>query len=138
MSIYVETKIVEGLIAHFDGVTLPPDISVAYPNTDFIQDGSPFIRLSIEKNDPQTWHLGGGREPIRRGLFMAVVCWPVGQGIIDPSEVAGAIRDRFAYNTVINYDGIRILITEEPRVAGDIQEDVYVEIPVIIAWVVMP
>ena len=136
MAVSVETKVVEGLISHFEGLGLT--LPIAYPNVDFIQDGTAFVRLSIEKNDSTTWHMGGGRQPIRMGLFMAMVCWPVGQGIIAASELAGQIRDRFAYNTVINYDDITIRITEEPRVAGDMQEDAYAEIPVIVPWMVTP
>jgi hypothetical protein len=134
----IEAKIIDGLLAHFGGAVLPSGTDVAWPNVNFEPDGSPFVRLSVAKNNPVTHHIGGGREPGRMGILLAVVCWPVGQGLIPPSEVANDIRDRFKYNTVIRHDGIVIRIVNEPRVAGDDQGDVYTEIPVVIPWIVDP
>ncbi|BAQ18308.1 phage tail terminator-like protein [Methyloceanibacter caenitepidi] len=134
----IEAKIINGLLTHFGAISLPAGVTVAYPNINFDPDGSPYVRLTIAKNQPVNHHIGGGKEPERVGIFMAVVCWPVGAGIVAPSELAGTIRDHFKFNTQINYDGIRIWITEEPRVAGDDQGPVYCEIPVVIPWRCLP
>lgn len=135
----IEAKVVSGLMAHFTGISLPSGATVAWPNTNFTPPpDKPYVRISIAKNQPINRHIGGGKEPERIGLFMAVVCWPVGQGIVAPSELAATIRDRFAFNTKIDFDGIRIWIDDEPRVAGDEQGSVCCEIPVIVPFHVYP
>lgn len=142
---HVEAKIVSGLMAHFSGLSLPAGVGVAYPNVNFTPSGSPYVRLSLAKNTPTNPHISGALT-IYRGIFMAVVCWPINQGIVAASELAGAIRDHFAFNDalnnrrVISHDGIEISIGLEdaPRVAGDDQGTVYTEIPVIIPWTVYP
>jgi len=144
MAISIEAKIVAGLLARFGEIALPQGVTVAYPNIDFTpaSDGSnnplPYVRLSVRKNRPSTIHIGGGREPVRMGLILAVVCWPVGKGIIAASELAGTIRDHFAFATRFDYDGITFWIVEEPVVNDDMQGPVYTEIPVVIPWQVYP
>jgi hypothetical protein len=138
MAATIEGKIVEGLLTWFQGVTLPTGTKVAYPNVDFVPDGNAYVRLSVRKNTPQNTHLGGGMEPIRMGFLLAAVCWPVGQGIIAASDLANAIRDRFAFGTIITHDDISIFVTAEPAVNDDDQGAVYTEIPVVIPWSVYP
>lgn len=150
-AVSVEAKIINGLIEHFNGITLPAGVTVAYRNANFVKPTKivtisgkaatvpvPYVELIIGKNPPINSHLGGGKEPIRRGLFLANVYWPVGQGIVQASELAGTIRNHFAFNTQINHDGIRIWITEEPTVQGDEQGPVYSVIPVVTPWRVFP
>lgn len=135
----VEAKIINGLIEAFEDITLPIGVSINYPNTGLVPtSGRPYVRLSVEKNTPRTTNIGGGMEPERMGNFMAVVCWPISEGAIKPAEVAGLIRNRFAFNTKIDHDGIRIWIVEEPAVVGDIQGSIYNETPVVIPYHVYP
>lgn len=140
MSTSIEAKIIDGLLERFGTVTLPVGVSVAYPNVAFTPDGtSPYVRLTIAKNTPVTASLSGGREPIRMGLFMVTVYWPVGAGIIAPSELAGTIRDAFAFGAKwVSNDGVEFRIVEEPTVKGDLVDGVYTEIPVVIPWHVYP
>lgn len=155
MAIHIESKIVAGLLNHFNGVTLPSGATVAYPNVDFtaptVTVGGkvvpvPYVRLVVRKNVPAQPFIRGKREPIRMGLFMATVCWPSGHGISQASELAGKIRDHYAFNDshsdrrVIDYDGIRIFIgvDQEVQVNDDLQGSVYTEIPVIVPWKVIP
>lgn len=135
----IEAKINEAFLSTFAAITLPAGTQIAYPNIPFTPDGTnPYIRLSVVKNTPQVSHLGGGKEPIRMGMFLAVVCWPVGGGIIQPAEVAATIRAAFAYNTKISHSGIVVRITDEPAVRGDAVVGTYNETPVVIPWKVMP
>lgn len=139
MAASVEAKIVEGFLEYFRGILLPPGVVVAYPNAKFTKPaGLPYVRLTIAKNTPETMHIGGGKEPRRQGIFLAVVCWPVNQGIINATELAAVIRDRFAYNTQIVYQGVTIWIDEEPSVQTDEQGDTHTEIPVVVPWHVYP
>ena len=146
MAISVEAKIVEGLLNHFNGLTLPAGVTVAWPNVDFTPDGNPYVRLAVRKNVPQQPFIRGNREPIRMGFLLVTVCWPVGAGLIEPSELAAQIRDHYAFDDVhsdrriIEYDGIRIFIgiDQEAQVNDDMQGDVYTEIPVIVPWKVYP
>lgn len=143
MAVSVEAKIIDGLCSHFAGLSLSGIAAVAYPNVTFTPpvDGTepqPYVRLTIAKNTPVNTSISGGQEPIRQGLLLATVCWPVGTGLIAASEVAATIRSAFAFNTSISYQSIQIRITGEPDVKGDIQGDIYTEIPIVIPWSVYP
>jgi len=134
----IEAKIVNALLAEFATVTLPAGVKVAQPNVTFTPDGTnPYVRLSIAKNTPKGF-ISGDREPIRMGFLLAVVCWPVGQGIVKPSELAGTIRDVFKFNTKVNREGIELRVSDEPAVKSDMQAAGYVEIPVVIPWAQYP
>lgn len=138
MATSIEAKIVSALEAEFGALTLPAGVKVAYPGVTFTPDGTnPYIRLSIAKNTPKGF-IRGGREPIRMGLFLAVVCWPIGQGIVKPSELAGTIRDAFKFNTKVNREGIVLRVSGEPDVKSDMVSGVYTEIPVVIPWALYP
>lgn len=139
MATSIEAKIIDALLAEFATVPLPAGAKVANPGVTFTPDGTnPYIRLSIAKNTPVNTSLSGGREPIRMGLFLAVVCWPIGQGIVKPSELAGTIRDAFKFNTKVNRDGIVLRVSGEPAVKSDMVSGVYTEIPVVIPWAQYP
>lgn len=155
MAVHVEAKIVDGLIRHFGSLTLPAGVEVAYPNVAFQPPADtaggkkvpkPYIRLSVERNTPIELRIATGDEPIRRGFLLAVVCWPTGEGEIALSELAGTIRDHFAFNDartdrrVISHEGIDILIgiDSPPSVNGPEQGPVYSETPIVIPWHVFP
>jgi hypothetical protein len=135
----IEAKINEAFLSAFAALSLPAGTQIVYPNVSFIPDGThPYIRLSVVKNTPTTSHIGGGKEPIRMGMFLAVVCWPVGGGIIAPTEVAATIRDAFKFNTRVIHSGVTICVIDEPTVRGDAIVGVYNETPVVIPWTVYP
>lgn len=131
----IEAKIVLALQQRFQTVTLPTGCGIAAPNVTFTPDGThPYVRLVIAKNKPINVALSGGREPVRQGLLLLTVCWPVGVGLLPASELAGTLRDAFAFNTRISFDGGYIKVTDEPTVQGDMQVATYSEIPVVIPW----
>lgn len=131
----IEAKIVLALQTAFQGVTLPTGCGIAAPNVPFTPDGeNPYVRLVIAKNQPVNVAIGGGREPVRQGILLLTVCWPVGVGLLPASELAGDLRDAFAYNTRINFTGGFVKVTGEPMVQGDMQVANYSEIPVVIPW----
>lgn len=135
VAVSIEAKIVLALTTHFQGVTLPTGCGIAAPNVVFTPDGThPYVRISVIKNQPINVSISGSREPIRQGLFAAVVCWPIGPGLLPASELAGTIRDKFKFNTRINFAGGYIKVTKEPMVQGDMIENGYSQIPVIIPW----
>lgn len=142
----VETKILDGLTSHFDGLVLPTGVRVARPNVSFVPDGKPYVRISIHKNTPQGMFITGNREPVRMGFMLATVCWPAGAGLNLATDLAAQIRDHFAFDDahsgrrIINYEGIKIYIglDQEVSVNSDIQGTAYSEIPVVIPWKVIP
>jgi len=139
MSTSIEGKIVDGLITQFGTVTLPSGCGVDYPNMTFTPDSThPYVRLVVAKNQPVSGRLSGGHEPIRMGILLATVCWPIGQGIGAASDLANSIRNAFAFGTKWTYSGIEFRIVDEPMVQGDIVSGAYDEIPVVIPWRVYP
>lgn len=130
----IEAKIVLALQQAFQTVTLPSGCGIAAPNVPFTPTGGPYVRLVIAKNQPINVALSGGREPVRQGILLLTVCWPIGAGLLPASELAGTLRDAFKFNTRINFTGGYIKVTGEPMVQGDMQVATYSEIPVVIPW----
>lgn len=131
----IEAKIVLALETKFQTVSLPTGCGVAAPNVAFTPDGThPYVRVVIAKNKPINVALSGGREPVRQGILLLTVCWPVGSGLLPATEVAGTLREAFKFNTRINFTGGYIKVTDEPTVQGDMQVANYSEIPVVIPW----
>jgi hypothetical protein len=131
----IEAKIVLALQESFQEVTLPVGCGVAGPGVVFTPNGTnPYVRLVIAKNTPINAALGGGREPVRQGILLLTVCWPVGSGLLPASELAGTLRAAFAFNTRIDFAGGYIKVTQEPTVQGDMIDGTYVQIPVVIPW----
>lgn len=131
----IEARIVLALQDAFEAITLPAGCRVAGPGLAFTPDGTnPYVRLTIAKNTPINAALGGGREPVRQGILLLTVCWPVGAGILPATELAATLRAAFKFNTRINFTGGYIKICEEPAVQGDMIDGVYVQIPVVIPW----
>lgn len=135
---HIETKIYEGLIAHFETLSLPAGTEVAYPNVDFTPSGDWFVAVSVSRGKPINHDMGGGEEPERRGFFLVRVCRKANKGTNAATNLAGSIRDHFAFGTIIRHDGIEIWITEEPSVEDGEQGPVYYETPVVIPWRVYP
>jgi hypothetical protein len=121
-------------------------MTVAYPNVDFTPPAAGYVRLSIGNNGAMFVGLRANREPIRQGIFMATVCWPIGSGLVVASELAGTIFDHYAFND--NKSGRRIITVDEISIhmmldnTGGVKEmmqgDVYAEIPALIPWKVIP
>ena len=143
MATAVEAKIVNGLLEHFSTLALPEGVETAYPNLDFKPGKKPYVRISVQHNTPTAPHISGSLT-IHRGVLLAVVAWPVEQGVVEATELSGSIRDHFAVENgerrVIAHDGIEISIgiDEEPGVQGADQGDVFTEIPVVIPFHVYP
>lgn len=134
-AVSIEAKIVLALQQRFQTVTLPVGCGIAAPGVVFEPDGThPYVKLTIGKNQPINVSLSGGREPIRQGILLLLVCWPTGAGLLPATELAATLRDAFKFNTRINFAGGYIKVTTEPTVQGDIIDGVYTQIPVVIPW----
>lgn len=139
MATSIEAKVVDGLISRFNELTLPSGTGVSYPNVTFVPDGThPYVKLTVAKNQPISARLSGGHEPIRMGIFLAVVCWPTNSGLGAASDVAQSIRDKFAFGTKWTYSAVDFRVVDEPMVQGDIVSGPYTEIPVTVPWRVYP
>jgi DNA-binding beta-propeller fold protein YncE len=131
----IEAKIVLALEQAFQTVSLPSGCGVAAPGVVFTPDGThPYVRMTIAKNKPINVSVSGTREPIRQGILLLTVCWPVGAGLLPASELAAVLRDRFKFNTRVDFVGGYIKVTDEPTVQGDSVDGVYVQVPVVIPW----
>ena len=136
---HIEAKIVNALLLHMEALPLPLGVNVSYPGRNFTPNTEkPYLRVQVFKGDPDQPRIRFGNEPIRRGFLQISVDWPEGQGIIEAIELAGCVRDHFARGTKIEQDGVSVQIIEEPRVAGEIQEPAWVQVPVTIPWVHFP
>ncbi|MBI5111862.1 MAG: DUF4128 domain-containing protein [Rhodovulum sp.] len=133
---YPETTIAEAL---FDRLrTMPGVLPIAWPNVPFTPpDDQRYLRAYVLPGQPEGIDLSG-RHIRRGGILQVSVCWPRGAGLTAPREMAGAIADRFALGTILEFGGLRIRISRPPRIAPEIIEDVVVQIPVSITYDVLP
>ena len=77
----------------------------------------------------------GGREPVRQGILLLQVYWPIGAGLLPATEAAAVLRDAFKFNHRIDFVGGFIKVTSEPTIQGDIIGDNgYLLIPVTVPW----
>lgn len=144
MAVSIEAKIENGFVEFFGTIPLS-GIAVAYDGVPFSPTGEPYVKLTVQNNTPINSFIGSA-SAIQRGIFLALVRWPVGQGVVKAKELAGKIRDAFAADDagadrrIINHDGIqiRIGIEEPPGVRGAETGEVYVDVPVIVPWHVFP
>ena len=153
MAASVEAKIVNGLMTHFGGISLPTGMRVAYPNVAFPgkdEHGEPlpmpeagYVQLSVRHNTPIAQRVAD-TDTVYRGILLAVVYWPANDGLGDPTEFAATIRDYFAFDgverRVILHDGIEIHVGLDTaaQLASDEQGPVYLGIPVLIPFTVYP
>lgn len=134
VAVSTEAKIVlvleQAVLPVADSLGLP----IAAPGVAYEPTGSPYLRVSIAKNQPINVSLSGGREPVRQGLLLVTACYPIGAGILPATETAAIVRDAFRFNSRFDFAGGFVKVTSEPRVVGDMVDGVYVEIPVSIPW----
>lgn len=152
MSTYPETVITEALEYH---LAIMPGLAtllqsstaaapIAYENgpafdppKDSNGTAKPYLRLSRTPFPPDGIDIPG--DYVRRGgSFQVSVFWPRGVGVTPASEVAGAIAEHFALNTIIERGTQRIRISRPSDPKRPIIEPHIMSIPVVITYDVLP
>lgn len=145
MATSVEAKAYEALKAHLE--SFGAGLEIAWPGVNYPQPTAAkpakYLRVTFAPNTPTNPFIEGDGT-IRMGLFLILICWPVGEGIVKPTDLAGALRDWFAFDggnrRVLVGDGVavRIGVEQAPSVGGAEQDKVQTEIPVVVPWHVYP
>ncbi len=135
MATNTDAIIFDALQAHLR--TMPNVLPIAGPNVTFPAAGQTkpekFLKLDFLPN--RTRQITLGDDPQQKiGLLQVSVMWPVGKGIIDAVEVAGAIINRFK-NQVLFASGVKITISSEPWAASPIQDEDRLNIPVTVPYI---
>lgn len=140
MATHIEAVIANALLARASTVALPTGFEKAWPNVPYNPEGNTtgYVRFSVLKNTPTNPRIRFGDEPIRRGIFQASVFMPEGNGIILINDVAASVRDAFARGTKIISGSITIRIDEEPSIGPNLQDGVWVQVPVSAPYIVYP
>ena len=133
MATYAETKVLEGFADTLDGLGLSEPI--AWPNLPFSRPSSGgYVSLAILPAETTQLTLGASGKNRLRGLCQISVHWPQGQGMVEPTELAGSIIAGFKRGTVITRESMNVRIVRPPYLAGEIQESDWVSIPVSIPF----
>ncbi len=116
---------------------MPNVLPIAGPNVTFPAAGQTkpekFLKLDFLPN--RTRQITLGDDPQQKiGMLQVSVMWPVGKGILDAVEVAGAIINRFK-NQVLFASGVKITISSEPWAASPIQDEDRLNIPVTVPYI---
>jgi hypothetical protein len=131
----IEAKIVLALETAVLPVAQGLGLPIAAPGVAYSPTGAPYLGVVIGKNTPINVSLSGGREPVRQGILLLQVYWPIGAGLLQATEAAAVLRDAFKFNHRIDFAGGFIKVTSEPTIQGDIIGDNgYLLIPVTVPW----
>ena len=131
----IEAKITLALQNAVLSVAQTLGLPIAAPGVAYTPTGAPYLAVIIGKNTPINVSLSGGRDPVRQGILLLNVLWPVGAGILPATEAAATLRDAFKFNTRINFTGGYIKVTSEPTIQGDIVGDNgYLLVPLTVPW----
>jgi hypothetical protein len=134
MATYVETSIVEALMARLLTLTLSPALPVAWPNLDYTPPAAGYLRATHVPNSTNQVTLGSTGKNRHVGIFQVDVFLPIMTGISTPMERAGAVAAHFKRGTTLTKDGINVRITRPPEVRPALQSLPYIQVPVIIRY----
>lgn len=134
MATYVETSIVEALMARLATLTLSPALPVAWPNVDYTPPAAGYLRVTHAPNTATQVTLGTEGKNRHIGIFQVDVMLPIIIGISTPMEKAGAVAAHFKRGTVLTKDGISVRITRPPEIRPALQSLPYIQVPVIIRY----
>jgi hypothetical protein len=135
MAVTTDAIIFEALQARLR--TMPGVLPIAGPNVTFPAAGQtkPDKYLKVDFLPNRTRQVTLGDDPQQKiGIMQVSVMWPVGRGILDGLEVAGAIVNRFKNETLFASD-VRITISSEPWAASPLQDTDRLMIPVSIPYI---
>lgn len=134
MAAYTETRILEGLLSHLSsmpGQTLP----VAWPGLDFEPPADQkYLRVTYLPNVTTSFLLGENEPKEHIGQLQIDVMWPQGAGTSQPTEIAGAIIQRFKDGTTIENEGVRIDVSSQPDPGPYLESPPNLQLPVTINY----
>lgn len=143
MAVYVDAKILDGLMTRLAAFTIPAGIAsrwpgytsamIAAPNVPFTP-GQRYLRASILRNTTRQITLGTAGYNRHVGIFQVDVMWPENGGETSPVEIAGAIAAHFKRGTTFTYQDVIIRITMPPTIAPGLQSPPSYMVPVSIAY----
>lgn len=116
----------DALNAHL--ATMPGLPAVAWPNVN-TPAAKPYLEVAVFRNIPLRLTFGGYHR--RPGIYQVTVVALEGKGTGPAGEIAEAIRDHFPADLKLSTDaGRTVRITQEPQIAGGLQDQGQYRIPV--------
>lgn len=91
-----------------------------------------YLRVTIFPNVPK-WQ-GCTDGIMDQGLLQVSVVWPKEQGIIEPTNVVGQVKQHFAKGTTLISGSTKVKIGSEPWHSSNMVEDISSVIHVTIPW----
>ena len=108
---------------------------VANPNVTFTpQLGVPYLKVSVLPNMADATGIEFGSDINHVGLAQISVFWPVGQGEVQPKQVAAQVVAWFARGTVIQRNGLSVRVEEQPALKPGLSETDWYQVPIMISW----
>lgn len=130
-----EAIIADALLWWASQLVTDPVTLIAMPNVPFTpQIGVPFLQVTILPNMADATGIEFGSDIDHEGLAQVSVFWPVGQGEVQPKQVAAQVVAHFARGTVIYRNGLGVRVEEQPTLAPALSETDWFQVPVSIRW----
>lgn len=132
----VESQITEALLQRLLALTLSPALQVALPNVAFPAAGQtlPDTYLDAHQLRADTQGIGISAWNEFAGIFQVDVVYKAQDGAIKPTQIADAVADWFARDTVLSNGSVQVRIDERPSIAAPISDAPYTRTPVSIRY----
>ncbi|MBB3234441.1 phage tail terminator-like protein [Phyllobacterium endophyticum] len=144
MAATVEATIAELLFARLTSLVLSPVLLVSYPGLAFTAPvetaepnqgkPAPYLRADFIPNRTDNLGLANDASARHQGILQVMTIYPVGQGVIKPTNTAGLIGAHFAKGTILYGSGVSVKVYAKPSVGAPIIEPDKISVPVTILY----
>jgi hypothetical protein len=134
MAATVEATIAELLFARLTSLVLTPVLPVAFPGLAFTSPAGPYLRADFIPNRTDNLGLANDASARHQGILQVMAIYPVGQGVIKPTNTAGLVAAHFAKGTILHGSGVKLKVYAKPSVGAPIVEPDKINVPVTVLW----
>lgn len=134
MAATVEATIAELLFARLTSLVLSPALPVSYQGLPFTPPTGPYLRADFIPNRTDNLGLANDASARHQGILQIMVIYPVGQGVVKPTNVAGLVASHFAKGTILYGSGVKVKVYAKPSVGAPMIEPDKVSVPVTVLY----
>ncbi|WP_457299168.1 phage tail terminator-like protein [Phyllobacterium sp. P5_D12] len=135
MAATVEATIAEILFARLTSLVISPVLPVSYPGLAFTPPANAaYLKADFIPNRTDNLGLANDAKARHQGIIQVMAIYPVGQGVIKPTNTAGLVAAHFAKGTILYGSGVKLKVYAKPSVGAPMIEPDKVNVPVTILY----
>jgi hypothetical protein len=94
----------------------------------------PYLRVDFIPNRTDNLGLANDAKARHQGILQVMAIYPVGQGVIKPTNTAGLVAAHFAKGTILYGSGVKLKVYSKPSVGAPMIEPDKISVPVTILY----